>query len=188
MTPGSPHLEHLQIAIVTVSDSRSKGEAADTASGLLKASIERLGGTVLRRLLVPDEVTEIAAGLRELTDQPGLDLVLTTGGTGLGPRDRTPEATLAVGDIAVPGLAELMRAESAAITPMAWLSRAVVVVRGAAIIANLPGNPRGAVECLDILAPHLKHAIHVTRGGGHSERRTDVEHTGQSARGRSSMR
>jgi len=116
------------------------------------------------RAIVPDEETEIKAVLISWADEEGADLILTTGGTGLSPRDVTPEATSAVIQRAVPGMAEAMRAESLLKTPHAMISRAVVGVRGKTLIVNLPGSPKGAVENLKVVLPALQHAIEKIQG------------------------
>lgn len=158
----------MRVAIVAASDGRSAGRTEDAATPQLVQLVEHAGHEVVARELVPDDRERIAAVLVCLVDELGADLVLTTGGTGLGPRDVTPEATMDVSDRSVPGLAELMRARSAEKTPHAWLSRAVVGVRGASLVVNLPGSPRGAVECAGFVLDLVPHAVHVARGGGHS--------------------
>ena len=119
---------------------------------------------VVETSLVPDDRGEIERELRRLADGNLADLVLTTGGTGLAPRDVTPQATLAVGDFDVPGLGEAMRAATRAAFPTASLSRQTAVVHGRTLIVNLPGSPRGAVECLDAIAAVLPHAVATIRG------------------------
>jgi len=114
--------------------------------------------------MVPDEPEAIAAQLRAWSDDAGLDLILTTGGTGLSPRDTTPEATLSVAHRLVPGIAEAMRAASLAITPHAMLSRGVAVIRGRTLIINLPGSPKGARENLAAVSPALPHALEKLQG------------------------
>ena len=120
--------------------------------------------TVVETFLVPDDRGEIERELLRLADGQLADLVLTTGGTGLGPRDVTPQATRAVGDFDVPGLGEAMRAATRAAFPTASLSRQIAVVRGRTLIVNLPGSPRGAVECLEAIASVLPHAVATLRG------------------------
>lgn len=152
------------VAVVTVSDRGARGERED-ASG--KALVERLGSEgfgVLFQTVVPDDALEIAKVLREYADEKRVSLVVTTGGTGVAPRDVTPEATLAVVDRIVPGMAEAMRAASLLKTPHAMISRAVVGIRASTLIVNLPGSPRGALENLEVLLPALPHALDKIQG------------------------
>jgi molybdenum cofactor synthesis domain-containing protein len=154
----------IQAAVVTVSDSASAGVARDTAGPAVSESISTgLGGHVAISAVVPDELDEIAARIVELADR-GLDLVVTTGGTGCAERDRTPEATRSVIDREVPGLAEAMRAASAVITPHAWLQRGVCGIRGATLVVNLPGSRKAATENLTVILPVIEHAIELLRG------------------------
>jgi molybdopterin adenylyltransferase len=153
-------------AILTISDTRSAGSRTDTTTGLMAEILESLGMEVVATRLVPDEYEEIAAAIVELATEA--NLVLTSGGTGLAPRDVTPEATRAVLDREAPGIAEAMRAETARIQPLAWLSRAVAGTRGTTLVVNLPGNPKAVRECLDVLAPMLPHALKLSSGAdGH---------------------
>jgi molybdopterin adenylyltransferase len=151
------------VAVLTVSDQSARGERADRGGPAAREAIEAAGGTVVRAEIVPDERDLIAAKLREWSDA-GIDLILTTGGTGLAPRDVTPDATLDVVERLVPGIAEVMRAESLKKTPAAMLSRAVAGVRGRTLIVNLPGSPKGVVECLAAIMPALPHAVETMRG------------------------
>lgn len=154
----------LRAAIVTVSDRSAQGLRKDSSGPQLAESLESRGINVEWTEVVPDEVAEISQILTRMADVHGADLVLTTGGTGLSPRDVTPEATMAVVDRLVPGMAEAMRAASLAKTPHAMISRAVVGVRGRTLIVNLPGSPRGALENLDVVLPALEHAIAKIQG------------------------
>ena len=156
-------------AILTVSDTRSSGERADTTTGLMTEILEGYGIDVVDKRLVPDEQDEIAAAIAALADA-GANLVLTSGGTGLAPRDVTPEATRSVIDREAPGIAEAMRAETARLQPLAWLSRAVAGTRGRTLIINLPGNPKAVRECLDVVGPMLDHALGLSSGAGGSGR------------------
>jgi molybdopterin adenylyltransferase len=151
----------IHIGILTISDRSARGERAD-ASGpaLAEAVLARLPGAVVALTgIVPDERRQIAQTLAQWADVEHLDLILTTGGTGMAPRDVTPEATRDVLEREAPGMAEAMRAESLRVTPHAMLSRAVAGMRGRTLIVNLPGSPRAAVENLATVAPVLPHAI-----------------------------
>jgi molybdenum cofactor synthesis domain-containing protein len=147
-----------------VSDRCARGEREDLAGEALAACLEAHGYTVAVRALVPDEVAAIAAVLKRCADDDRLALIVTTGGTGVAPRDVTPEATHQVVERAVPGMAEAMRAASLQRTPHAMISRAVVGIRGATLIINLPGSPGGALENLAVLLPALPHALDKIQG------------------------
>ena len=153
--------------IVTVSDTRSQGARPDTATPLIRRRLEEAGFAVCETRLVPDEIPQIEERLIDLADRLKLSLVLTTGGTGVGPRDVTPEATRAVIERNVPGVPEAMRVATAKRNPLAWLSRGVAGLRGRTLIVNLPGNPEGATECLEALLPLLPHALEMIHGGAH---------------------
>ncbi len=157
----------MRVAILTVSDSVSCGARRDESGPTLRARCEARGWQVISTPWVPDESQTIQARLIELADVTGADVILTTGGTGLGPRDVTPEATRAVCTREVPGLAERMRALGSASNPRAALSRAVAAVRKHTLIVNLPGSPRGAEESFEAIADLLPHAVEILRGGRH---------------------
>lgn len=151
----------IDVGILTASDAGARGEREDVSGATIRELVESIGGQVVDYRIVPDEVERIAAALREWADERGLDLILTTGGTGLSPRDVTPEATRAVLDREVPGLAEAMRAAGLKQTPRAMLSRAVAGTRGHTLIVNLPGSPKGVRESLGAILEVLPHAIEI---------------------------
>jgi molybdopterin adenylyltransferase len=157
-----------RVGILTVSDKGHAGERQDTAGPELGRQLDPRCFTVAVSEIVPDEHEAIAAVLKGWSDSEGLDLILTTGGTGLSPRDTTPEATLAVAHRLVPGIPEAMRAASLTITPHAMLSRGVAVIRGRTLIINLPGSPKAARENLAAVAAALPHALEKL-GGDPSE-------------------
>lgn len=162
----------MRVGILTVSDRSARGDREDLSGpALARAVSERLAGAVVAQTaIVPDERGEIAATLRQWADEFGLELILTTGGTGVAPRDVTPEATLAVVERLTPGLAEAMRAESLRVTPHAMLSRGVAGIRGRTLIVNLPGSPKGAVENLLTILPVLPHAVELLQEDPDAER------------------
>ena len=148
-----------KVAILTASDEGAAGRRADRSGKMIAESVEKAGWNVVAQEITPDERAIISEQLREWADGGEVDLIVTTGGTGVGPRDVTPEATLDVAERLVPGMAEQMRAQTVAKTPMAMVSRQVVAIRGHTLIINLPGNPRGVEECLDVLTPVLPHTL-----------------------------
>jgi molybdopterin adenylyltransferase len=154
----------MNVGVLTLSDKGSRGEREDTSGAAIRELLTPLGAAVRRYEILPDDRDRIAAALAAWADAGDLDLILTTGGTGLAPRDVTPEATLAVVDRLVPGLAEHMRAEGMRRTPMAALSRAVAGLRGRTLIVNLPGSEKGVRENLAAILPLLPHAIETARG------------------------
>jgi molybdenum cofactor synthesis domain-containing protein len=164
-TPPAAEAPPLTLAVLTISDGVFAREREDLGG---PAAVELLAplGEVVARDIVPDDLETIRRALEGYCER-GIRLVATTGGTGLGPRDVTPEAVRAVIEREVPGLAEAMRAATLATTPMAMLSRAVCGTRGATLILSLPGSPKGVRECLGVVLPVLKHAAHIMAGGGH---------------------
>ena len=154
----------ISVAIVTISDSAAAGTREDLSGPALRRRCQELGWPVRHEAIVADDRESIARQLTDLADQARLQLVLTTGGTGIAPRDVTPEATKDVIDRELPGLAELMRMEGRARTKFAVLSRGVAGTRGETLIVNLPGSPKGAVQSLDAIADVLPHAVDIAAG------------------------
>ena len=150
--------------ILTVSDKGSRGEREDLSGPEIRRIVEDLGFRVEASEIVPDEADQVERKLIEFADGKQLDLILTTGGTGLSPRDVTPEATRRVLEREIPGIAEAMRTEGYRITPFAMLSRALAGVRCRSLIVNLPGSPRAVRENLQIIAPVLNHALEKIQG------------------------
>jgi molybdopterin adenylyltransferase len=157
----------MRVAVLTISDSVSKGEREDLSGPAVVAACRGLGWEVTSALRSSDDQANIREQLRELADSKRVDLILTTGGTGIGPRDNTPEATQAVADRTIPGIAEEMRRKGMQLTPTAALSRGGAAARGKTLIVNLPGSPKGATESLDAVAHLLPHAVHVLHGAKH---------------------
>lgn len=153
----------LRIGILTISDKGSRGEREDLSGPAIKESFAGIAN-VVQSDIVPDEKPLISRKLAEWADSGRMDIIMTTGGTGLSPRDVTPEATLSILDKEVPGIAEAMRAGSLAYTPLAMLSRAVAGMRAKCLIVNLPGSPKAVKECLEIVRPALPHAIEIMTG------------------------
>ncbi|MEE8391177.1 MAG: MogA/MoaB family molybdenum cofactor biosynthesis protein [Anaerolineae bacterium] len=162
-------MEPILAAVVTVSDKGYAGEREDASGPLLANLLRNMGAEVVSQTIVPDERVDIERVLIRLADETRVDLVMTTGGTGPTPRDITPEATLAVIEREMPGLAEVLRFEGYRKTPLAVLSRGVAGMRGQTLIVNLPGSPKAVREGLETLAPVLPHAIRMLRG-------VDTEH------------
>jgi molybdenum cofactor synthesis domain-containing protein len=151
-------------AVLTISDSVSAGARTDRSGPAVRERLEQLGWSVSVMEAIPDETAEIAARLATLADGGQVSAIFTTGGTGVAPRDVTPEATRAVIDREIPGLGELMRACGRQATPLAVLSRSVAGTRGRVLIVNLPGSPKGAVESLDAIVELVPHVLELLRG------------------------
>jgi molybdopterin adenylyltransferase len=149
-------------AIITVSDSRAAGRPGDASGDVIAERLESLPATVVARTVVADSADDIRAAVREVLDSA--HLLVLTGGTGLGPRDVTPEALLSLLDYEVPGVAEAMRHDGLRSTPHAMLSRQVVGVLNRRLVVSLPGNPRAVAECLDSILPALPHALALLQG------------------------
>ncbi len=152
------------VGILTISDKGSRGERDDLSGPEIRRVLSGFPGKVEAYEIIPDEEEGIAQKLVEYADRKKVDLILTTGGTGLSPRDVTPEATRKVLHKEIPGIAEAVRAEGMKITPLAMLSRAVCGIRGCSLIINLPGSPSAVRENLAVLLPVLKHALEKIQG------------------------
>lgn len=159
----------MKAAVLTVSDKGSVGEREDTSGPYIKKALEEMGADVVAYEIVADDYEAIRAKLIIYADIKGVDLILTTGGTGLSPRDVTPEATADVLTRPAPGFAEALRVSGMAVTPKAMLSRAVSGQRDKTIIINLPGSLKAVKEQMDVLAPILPHALEMARGMGHGD-------------------
>jgi molybdopterin adenylyltransferase len=153
-----------KLGILTISDKGSRGERQDTSSEVIREMLSPTNFEVVVYKVVPDEIEKITNKLIQWADEDEIDVILTTGGTGLSPRDVTPEATLSVIDKVVPGFTEAMRAESLKKTSMAMLTRAVAGIRKKCLIINLPGSPKAVHECIDVILPALAHAVDTLKG------------------------
>ena len=162
---------------ITVSDRSARGEREDESGAVLVELLREAGAEIVAQEVLPDELEPLASTLRIYAERPDVNLIVTTGGTGLGPRDNTPEATRSVIEREAPGLAEMMRAETFRQTPMAMLSRGVCGVRSDTLIINLPGSPQGVRECFAVIKPVLAHAVALLAG--------QTEHAAESTRERS---
>ncbi len=160
---GRPQNIKITAAVLTISDRSSRGEYADRSGPVIEELLQSIDAKIEEYRIVPDEQDVIAQALKDLSDNVGVDLIVTTGGTGLTARDVTPEATLEVIDKRIPGFEEAMRAESIKITPHGMLSRAVAGLRDKTLIINLPGSPKAVRETLSVVLPALPHAVELTR-------------------------
>ena len=163
-------MQTIRCAVVTVSDKGYAGEREDVSGPVLARLLQNMGAEVAEQVVVPDEQAQIEQVLVRLCDQVQMDVIITTGGTGLTPRDVTPEATQAVIERPVPGLPEALRADGARHTPLAALSRGVAGIRGRTLIINLPGSPKAVREGMAVLEAILPHTVRMLRG-------EDTEHT-----------
>jgi molybdenum cofactor synthesis domain-containing protein len=157
----------IKVAILTVSDSCAQGKRADKSGQTIEDILPKGKFEVSEKTIVPDDYEAIAKKLSSFSDIKGIDIILTTGGTGLGPRDVTPEATASVCEKEVPGLGEILRSEGFKRTRNAVLSRGIAGIRKNTLIINLPGSPRAVRECLEIILDILPHAVDMMLGGGH---------------------
>jgi len=154
----------INFGILTISDKGSRGERYDGSGAAIQDRIALMAGRVVRYDIVPDEVDIIRNRLIEWADSADVDVILTTGGTGLGPRDITPEATAPILDKLVPGIPEAMRIETFGKTASSILSRGVAGIRKKCLIVNLPGSPNGVRECLEVIVPAISHAYEMISG------------------------
>ena len=154
----------LTVSILTISDKGARGQRYDESGQIIRDIFSDMGSDIAHYEIVPDELDVIRQKLTDWADSGETDVIISTGGTGLGERDVTPEATLAIVDRTVPGFAEAMRAMSLSKTPMAMLSRATAGVRGKSLIINLPGSPRAVRECLEVVLPAIPHAVDIIKG------------------------
>src|SRR5205085_1063554 len=154
----------MKAVVITVSDACSRGEREDASGAALVELLTELGAQIVERKIVSDDLEPLAQMLRKYAERNDVDVIITTGGTGLGPRDNTPEATLRVIEREAPGIAEAMRAESLKVTPMTMLSRGVCGVRSGTLIINLPGSPKAVRESFAVIAPVLPHALDLLAG------------------------
>ena len=153
----------MRAVVITVSDRSFRGERPDASGPALQALLKTHGAEVVDYSIVPDDQAILASVLAELADAGTCDVILTTGGTGLSPRDVTPEATMRIVHRRVPGMEDAIRQDSLAKTPYAMLSRGVVGVRGRTLIINFPGSPKAVKECFAVVAPVLSHAVKLLR-------------------------
>jgi len=169
-------MEPILAAVVTVSDKGYAGEREDASGPLLANLLRKMGAEVVSQTIVPDERVDIERALTQLADETQVDLVMTTGGTGPTPRDITPEATLAVIEREMPGLAEVLRFDGYRKTPLAVLSRGVAGMRGQTLIVNLPGSPKAVREGMETLTSILPHAIKMLRGVDTEHKHGEIRH------------
>src|SRR5215216_6984986 len=154
----------IKAVVITVSDACSRGEREDTSGAALAQLLIERGAEIIERKILSDDLDPLVQTLKECADRDDVNLIVTTGGTGLGPRDNTPEATQQVIEREAPGIAEAIRAESLKATAMAMLSRGVCGVRSGTLIINLPGSPKAVRESFSVIAPVLSHALDLLAG------------------------
>lgn len=157
-------MSSIKVVVITVSDACSRGKREDTSGAALVQLLGELGANIVQTLILSDDLDPLVHTLREFASRDDVNLIITTGGTGLGPRDNTPEATQRVVEREAPGIAEAIRAESLKATPMAMLSRGVCGVYSGTLIVNLPGSPNAVRESFAVIAPVLPHAMDLLAG------------------------
>jgi molybdopterin adenylyltransferase len=163
----------IRAVVITASDACSVGEREDASGAALVELLTELGAKTLAKEIVNDDLEPLSEKLRAYADRADVNLIVTTGGTGFGPRDNTPEATLRVIEREAPGLAEAMRMETLKHTPMAMISRGVCGIRSGTLIVNLPGSPKAVRESFAVIKPVLNHAVELLAGQTHHLKRSD---------------
>jgi len=154
----------MKVVVITVSDACARGQREDASGAALVELLTETGAEIVEKTVLSDDLDPLAEALREYADRSEVEVIITTGGTGLGPRDNTPEATLSVIEREAPGIAEAIRAQSLKATPMAMLSRGVCGERSGTLIINLPGSPKAVRESFAVIAPVLPHALDLLAG------------------------
>ena len=157
-------MSKIKAVVITASDACARGEREDTSGATLAQLLTDAGAEIVATKILPDDLDPLAHALSDFADRDDVNLIITTGGTGLGPRDNTPEATQRVIEREAPGIAEAIRAESLKATPMAMISRGIAGVRSGTLIVNLPGSPKAVKESFAVIAPVLSHALDLLAG------------------------
>ena len=157
-------MSNIRAVVITASDACARGEREDTSGAALVELLRQAGAQIVQTKILSDDLEPLVQALREFAERDDVNLIITTGGTGLGPRDNTPEATQRVIEREAPGIAEAIRAESLKVTPMAMISRGVCGVCSGTLIVNLPGSPKAVRESFSVIAPVLPHALDLLAG------------------------